>query len=60
VLLKTAHEEAIQKGWEVTDDSMLLEQRGHEVIVVSGEESNIKITTPLDLMVAEMILKQRR
>ncbi len=58
-LLKRAHEEAIQKGWEVTDDSMLLEQRGNEVVVVSGEESNIKITTPLDLMVAEMILKQR-
>jgi 2-C-methyl-D-erythritol 4-phosphate cytidylyltransferase len=58
-LLKRAHEEAIQKGWEVTDDSMLLEQRGDEVVVVSGEESNIKITTPLDLMVAEMILKQR-
>jgi 2-C-methyl-D-erythritol 4-phosphate cytidylyltransferase len=58
-LLKRAHEEAIQKGWEVTDDSMLLEQRGNQVVVVSGEESNIKITTPLDLMVAEMILKQR-
>jgi 2-C-methyl-D-erythritol 4-phosphate cytidylyltransferase len=58
-LLKRAHEEAIQKGWGVTDDSMLLEQRGNEVVVVSGEESNIKITTPLDLMVAEMILKQR-
>jgi 2-C-methyl-D-erythritol 4-phosphate cytidylyltransferase len=58
-LLKRAHEEAIQKGWEVTDDSMLLEQMGHDVVVVSGEESNLKITTPLDLRIAEMILKQR-
>ncbi|MGA7953333.1 MAG: 2-C-methyl-D-erythritol 4-phosphate cytidylyltransferase [Gloeobacterales cyanobacterium] len=58
-LLKMAHEDAIKKGWEVTDDSMLLEQMGHDVVVVSGEESNIKITTPLDLMIAEMILKQR-
>ncbi len=58
-LLKMAHEEAIQKGWEVTDDSMLLEQMGHEVVVVLGEESNFKITTPLDLMMAEMILTQR-
>ena len=58
-LLKRAHEEAIQKGWQVTDDSMLLEQMGYEVVVVSGEESNIKITTTLDLMMAEMILKQR-
>ncbi len=58
-LLKMAHKHAIQKGWEVTDDSMLLEQMGHDVVVVCGEESNIKITTPLDLMIAEMILKQR-
>jgi 2-C-methyl-D-erythritol 4-phosphate cytidylyltransferase len=58
-LLKMAHEDATKKGWEVTDDSMLLEQMGHDVVVVPGEESNIKITTPLDLMIAEMILKQR-
>jgi 2-C-methyl-D-erythritol 4-phosphate cytidylyltransferase len=58
-LLKMAHEEAIQKGWEVTDDSMLLEQMGHTVIVITGEESNFKITTPLDLIIAEMLLKKR-
>jgi 2-C-methyl-D-erythritol 4-phosphate cytidylyltransferase len=58
-LLERAHEEAIQKNWEVTDDSMLLEQMGHEIGVVLGEESNFKITTPLDLLMAEMILKQR-
>lgn len=58
-LLKTAHAEAMQKGWEVTDDSMLLEQTGHDVGIVLGEESNLKITTPLDLMIAEVILKQR-
>lgn len=58
-LLKMAHEEAIQKGWEVTDDSMLLEQLGHTVVVITGEESNFKITTPLDLIIAETLLKQR-
>lgn len=58
-LLKMAHEKAIQKGWKVTDDSMLLEQLGYEVGVILGEESNFKITTPLDLSVAEMILKKR-
>jgi 2-C-methyl-D-erythritol 4-phosphate cytidylyltransferase len=58
-LLKRAHEEAIRKKWKVTDDSMLLEQMGHEIGIVLGEESNFKITTPLDLMLAEIILKQR-
>ncbi|MBI2871107.1 MAG: 2-C-methyl-D-erythritol 4-phosphate cytidylyltransferase [Candidatus Omnitrophica bacterium] len=39
-----------------TDDAALVEQMGHPVGVVEGDETNIKITTPFDLEVAEMIL----
>lgn len=47
-LLK-AHAMARQKGWEVTDDASIMERCGFSVLVVEGEESNRKITTPGDL-----------
>ncbi|MFN3927119.1 MAG: 2-C-methyl-D-erythritol 4-phosphate cytidylyltransferase [Pseudanabaenaceae cyanobacterium] len=58
-VLLSAHKQAIQQGWAVTDDASLLEKTNHPVQVVLGEESNIKITTPMDLVIAELILKQR-
>jgi 2-C-methyl-D-erythritol 4-phosphate cytidylyltransferase len=39
-----------------TDDAMLFEQAGVRVKVIEGDESNIKITTPQDLKIAEMLL----
>ena len=39
---------------QVTDDVQLLELAGQEVWLVAGEERNLKITTPMDLRVAEM------
>ncbi len=48
-LLRKAHESAEKEGWDVTDDAMLMERCGHVVVVVDGEERNVKITTPADL-----------
>lgn len=42
---------------QVTDDVQLLELSGREVWLVSGEERNLKITTPLDLTIAAMLLQ---
>jgi 2-C-methyl-D-erythritol 4-phosphate cytidylyltransferase len=42
---------------QVTDDVQLLELAGHEVWLVPGEERNLKITTPMDLKLAELLLK---
>jgi len=42
---------------DITDESMLVEKLGKRVRVVEGEEKNLKITTPLDLIVAEGIIK---
>lgn len=42
----------------VTDDCMLLEKTGMKIGLVAGDESNLKITTALDLLVAEMILSR--
>lgn len=41
----------------VTDDASLVEAAGMTVHVVQGDESNIKITTPGDTALAEMLLK---
>ncbi|MEY2985213.1 MAG: hypothetical protein RLZZ568_1830, partial [Cyanobacteriota bacterium] len=58
-LLKSCHHLGKEQGWEVTDDAALLEQCGHAVKIVPGEDSNLKITTPADLAIAEFILRQR-
>jgi len=58
-LLKQCHTEAVSKGWQVTDDAALFEKSGLEVLIVQGEETNLKITTPQDLAIAEFILKSR-
>jgi len=58
-LIRQAYEKAIQTGIKATDDTALVEQLGHPVYVVPGEESNIKITTPTDLAIAEMFCQMR-
>lgn len=58
-LLKQCHKKAIDRGWEVTDDAALFEKCGLPVQVVPGEETNLKVTTPQDLAIAEFILKNR-
>jgi 2-C-methyl-D-erythritol 4-phosphate cytidylyltransferase len=58
-LLKQCHQTGISKGWEVTDDAALFEKCGLEVHIVEGEETNLKITTPQDLAIAEFILASR-
>ncbi len=57
--LKRAHQEARNLNWSVTDDAALFEKMSLPVQIVLGEETNLKITTPQDLAIAEFILKQR-
>jgi 2-C-methyl-D-erythritol 4-phosphate cytidylyltransferase len=42
-----------------TDDAWLIERGGGKVIVVRASEENLKVTTPLDLRVAELLLAGR-
>ncbi len=58
-LLKQCHDEGVRQGWEVTDDAALFEKCGIEVKIVPGEETNLKVTTPQDLAIAEFILKSQ-
>ena len=57
--LKAAHAEGKAQGWAVTDDAALFEKYGLPVRVVMGEETNLKVTTPDDLMLAAMIVRDR-
>lgn len=58
-MLKQCHHQGRQSGWEVTDDAALFEHCGLPVEILAGEETNLKVTTPIDLAIAEFILKQR-
>jgi len=52
--LLAAHRSAI--GQELTDDAAVMEASGYRVAVVLGDENNIKVTTPDDLMRMEEIM----
>ena len=58
-LLKAALQSAIDAGAEITDDCSAVERLGKEVYLATGSRENIKITTPLDLLIAEAILRGR-
>jgi 2-C-methyl-D-erythritol 4-phosphate cytidylyltransferase len=57
--LKSCHEQGREQGWEVTDDAALFERLNLPVQIVPGEETNLKITTPEDLPIAELILQRQ-
>lgn len=56
-LLRGALKKAIQDGAEVTDDCSAVERLGMKIKMVEGDEKNLKITTPMDLKVAELLLE---
>ncbi len=58
-LIKEAHERAQKLGYQATDDARLVERLGHKVKVIMGSYENIKITNPVDVEIAESILKRR-
>lgn len=59
-LLRGALTKVQQADTSITDDCMAVEQMGMRVKIVAGEECNIKITTPLDLKIAELFLEEKQ
>ena len=57
VLYKNAMQKADEQGLDFTDDCQLVELCGGKVKMVEGSYSNIKITTPDDIALAENLLK---
>ena len=59
-LLKGALKHAEKTGAAVTDDCSAVELMGMNVKIVEGDERNIKVTTPMDLKIAEMLLEEMK
>lgn len=58
-LIKGAIQKAMEDGELLTDDCGAVERLGMKVTLTSGSRENIKITTPLDLILGEAILQAR-
>jgi len=54
--LVAALQVARTSGIAVTDEAMAMERAGHAPLLVEGAESNIKVTTPADLELAEFLI----
>ena len=59
-LLKGALKKAFEDGAAITDDCSAVELLGYKVRIVEGDEQNIKVTTPMDLKIAEMLLEESK
>lgn len=57
VLLEEAHKSGAGRKDSAPDDASLVEQLGVEVHTILGEEANLKVTTPLDWILATKILE---
>ncbi len=58
--LLDAYERAMKEAYYATDDAALVEWNGGKIGVVAGSYTNIKVTTPEDLVIAEAFLKMPR
>lgn len=58
--LLAAFEKAQESDFSATDDLSVLEAAGVAVDLVPGDETNIKLTTPYDLMIAQALLESGR
>ena len=59
-LLRGALKQAELDGAEVTDDCSAVERLGMTVKTVEGDERNLKVTTPIDLKFAEMLMEENK
>lgn len=57
-LLRGALKKAKEDGATITDDCSAVERLGMSVKIVEGDERNLKVTTPLDLRIAQLLLEE--
>ena len=58
-LLRGALQKAAEDKAAVTDDCSAVERLGMRIRLVEGDERNLKVTTPLDLKIAELLLEEK-
>lgn len=59
-LLRAALKKATDDEVQLTDDCSAVEHMGMSVRIVEGDERNIKVTTPMDLKIAQMLLEESK
>ena len=57
-LIRAALQKALDDGVELTDDCAAVERLGMKVALTAGDERNIKLTTPADLLIGEVLLEE--
>ena len=57
-IIATAYEKATKAGFYGPDSASLVEFIVYKVTVIDGEDSNVKITTPFDFRIAEVIFDE--
>lgn len=57
-MLRGALKKAEADKAAVTDDCSAVERMGMSIKIVEGDERNLKVTTPMDLKIAEMLLEE--
>ncbi len=57
-LIRAALQKALDDGMELTDDCAAVERLGMKVTLTAGDERNIKLTTPTDLLIGEVLLEE--
>ena len=59
-LLRGALKKAEEDKAQVTDDCSAVERTGMKIKIVEGDERNLKVTTPIDLKIAELLLEETK
>ena len=54
-LIRAALQKALDDAARLTDDCAAVERLGMKVVLTRGDERNIKLTTPIDLEVGEIL-----
>ena len=57
-LIRAALQKALDDGEELTDDCTAVERLGMRVVLTAGDERNIKLTTPMDLVLGESLAEE--
>lgn len=58
IFRRDIYKAALETGGDFTDDCALVESVGVKVKIVEGDPANIKITHPIDIVIAEALLRQ--
>ena len=59
-MIRGALKKALADGADITDDCSAVERLGMSVKIVEGDERNLKVTTPIDLKIAQMLLEEMK